>query len=663
MESDRWLPNHRPCSQIEAKDPVKGDYFLREVIDATEPVAAGARTEAQKIVYKDGIPVLQATPTSTADELVSFREEVRNILRGAKEEARLSNPDILADEIRAGSLPFKQAADGTVEVFTTTNIPRLRNGERVSLSEELAADILGGTARSFTANVDDLVRLPDGTFAYAPKKFINDSAEPTIKMIALEKQKAVETIEKTAKDTARKQKATQVALEKSKRLADEQEAARLAKEDAARVARETTQKVEAQKTLKETPMQLAQRKADVDIEVAKDLARIKSVETVAKAAVKSSMDNVRTAIGGVKTAMKKVKVAQKALAKAKKEGRATVRISQALAKAKADLKAANAARRAADNELSKAKKSVPTDTKVKMTEAKAKADIRKAELLKESRKTVAEAKATLREIESATKTSAPNARQAERLQAKVDKLEGKKAKLIEAYGGIDEVPEGKLKEIDDAIAELGEVSTPVAKVGGDSAAVTKVAVKETTVTPTAKIKPVKIEGTDTNTSTLMTKLGKDLKDVGDLPGFNVATHAKQTENALNHIAKNGIDETLSLIERGEFPTGTTKASMVSSLLESIEAVTDSALKLNYTNRLAAYIPELSEFATRAGQEIEALKVLHKDNPIMKVMRIQKQLSSKANVEKTAKEVAKLEKRLESVDTKGIIKEAIDKFTC
>ena len=535
-------------------------------------------------------------------------------------------------------------------------------------------------------------------------------------------------------------------------------------------------------------MEIAKRRADIDIEVAKDVAKIKSDETVAKAFVKSRIENVRTAVSGVKSAEKKVKVIQKALAKAKKEGRATTRISQVLAKAKSDLKTANTTKRSADSALNKAKKSIPTDTKVKITQAKAKADIRKAELLEESKKSVAEAKASLRDIQSSTKTSAPSARQTERLQNKIDKLEGKKAKLVEAYGSIDEVPASKIKEIDDAITELGNVTKinidSLAKssdpVGDFSVArgLDDVKVQETlndvlkwistgargqldktiiesidslnirpndsvtlyrigkvddtefqswsrikppegteftekTFTPDkvlidttapemqilyredaealrvlqgfnkteaevmikpkslittkevtgGKITPVKIDGTDTSISTLMNRLNDGLKNVPESPEFNVATHAKQTENALDHIAKNGINETLSLIEKGEFPTNTTKASMVSALMESIEAVNDSALKLNYTDRLAAYIPELSEFATRAGQEIEALKVLHRDNPVMKIMRIQKHLNSKKALKSVDSEVTKLEKQLSKVDTKGIIKEAIDKFTC
>lgn len=638
---------------VKSKDPVKGDQFLKKVMEAADATTPLARTEAQKIVYKDGVPILQNTPTSSAEDLVKFRDEIRDVLRGAKENNRLSNPNVLADEVRAGSLPFKQASDGTVEVFSPANIPRLRNGERVSLTEEIAKDTLQGNVRSFTANVDDLVRLPDGTFAYAPKKFINESAEPSLKLVALNKQKAVDTLEKTAKEVARKERVTREALEKSKRLADEQEVSRITKEKAEEVNRVVVQKESAQKTLKESSVQLAKRRADIDLETAKSVAKINSTESVAKAQVKAQADALKNASKSVKNAESKVTKVEKLLAKAKKNGGATARIEKALAKAKDDLKVAKANQRSAQIALKNAAKKVPTDTKVKVKEVEAKASVEKARLGQETKELVREAKATIKSLTE----KAPSTRDAERLQKKIDKLEEKREKLIEAYGGVNEVPESKLKTIDDAIEGLGEgadISAGASKTRG----VTVEAESASTVT-----KPVKIEGTDVNTSTLMTRLTDGLKNVPDSPEFNVATHTKQTANALEHIAKSGIDNTLDFIKTGALPTNTTKASMVSSLMESIEAVTDPALKLNYTNRLAEYIPELSDFATRAGQEIEALKMLHRDNPIMKIMRIQKAISSPKKMEEVQKEIAKLEKRLADVDSKGIISSRIDDLTC
>lgn len=613
----------------------------------------------------DGIPVVKAVDESV-DTTLDLLKEQNKALRGEMEDMRLSNAKILANAIEDAKLSGEITPDSSIDVFTIGN-RQLKPGTRVSLDRETARGIVGNAPRQVGVTVKDLVRLPDGSFAYAPKSMANTGAD------------AISTVRKSVREEitqrekfAQLQKKVRELIEKSKRLADEQEAARVAKEDSTRVARELAQKADAQKIVSNASVDLAKRKANIDVGAAKEVAKIKGIEKVAKATVADSASKVRTAIKNVKAAEGKVKSIEKAIAKAKKEGRATTRLEQTLTKAKADLKNTKSLQRSSERILNKAKGKVPTDTKVKESEIKAKADIEKAKAVDESRVAVKDARATIRSIEDANKVSKPNTRQAERLQNKIDKLKGKKAKLIETYGGFDEVPPSKIKEIDDAIDALKESSdsikdSPTTKAtGGDKATKTdgnKVAKTDNASIPSEKIKPVKIEGTDTKVSTLMDRLNKGLKGVEDSPEFNVATHAKQTENALNYIAKNGIDDTLSTIEKGSFPTGTTKASMVSSLMESIDAVVDPALKLNYTNRLATYLPELSEFGTRAGQEIEALKILHQNNPVMKVMQIQKALNSKGAIEKTAKEVAKLEKQLSKVDTKSIIKEAIDKATC
>jgi hypothetical protein len=277
-------------------------------------------TQAQKIVYKNGVPILQATPTSSVDELVAFRDEVREVLRGAKEESRLSNADILADEIKAGSLPFKQASDGTVEVFATRNIARLRNGERVSLSEELATDALGGIARKFTANVDDLVRFEDGTFAYAPKRFINESAEPTLRAIRKEKQEAVRVTEQTRRDEAIKlakaeeraaKEESEAVVRKAKKDA---EAKSLQEAEVARVAKEVEEnsiKYKAQ-TRANTKERLVELKARFD---APNIA----IRNTTKEIVKLT-DSIKKADGEMKARLeKKLETAREALAKAEGE--------------------------------------------------------------------------------------------------------------------------------------------------------------------------------------------------------------------------------------------------------------------------------------------------------------------------------------------------------
>jgi hypothetical protein len=621
---------------------------------------ANSLTQERSLVKKsvtitpEGIPVVRSVnePIEVTESLLAQQNRA---LRGELEASRLSNADVLANTIKQNSLEGNIGPESNINVFTIGN-RQLKPGTRVSLDRELARGIVGNSPRDVGVKVSDLIQLEDGTFVYAPKALV-DTGNNAISTLRKSVREEVLAREKTARKTAQKQKQAREAFEESQRKVRAFEDARAATEEALKDVRESIRRESAEKTLKEAQVTVAKRKADVDVEVAKDIAKIQAESNVAKASLKSAIDNVKIAGKTVKTLEKKILTIQKAIAKAKKQGRATARLNQTLTKAKADLVDAKKAQRSAQTAAKKAKDSVPTNTGVKVAELKAKADVKKAQIVEESKKAIAEARAVIKELSDSTKM--PSARQAERLQAKIDKLEGKKAKLIEAYGGIDEVPASKIKEIDDAIEALGEVSTAEVKSTKASASQTKTASEAEPV----KIKPVKIEGTDVETSTLAKRLGANLKNMEDVPEFNVATHAKQTENALDHIAKYGINDTLKMIEKGSFPDGTTKASMVSSLMEAIDAVTDPALKLNYTNRLSAYIPELSEFATRAGQEIEALKILHKDNPVMKIMRIQRILNSKDNIKRTAAEVAKLEKQLSKVDTKSIIKEAIDKSTC
>lgn len=610
-------------------------------------------------VGSDGVPVIRTVDESIETTQNLLRQQ-NKALRGEMESMRLSNADILAKAIKDAKLADEITPESSLDVFTIGN-RQLKPGTRVSLDREVARGIAGNSPRQVGVIASDLVKLPDGSFVYAPKSTINSGKD------------AISTIRKTVRDEivqrekfAQTQKKVRESIERAKRLADAQEAARIAKEDATKVARETARKTEAQKVVSDAKVTLAKRKAEVDVSTAKEIAKLKAVEKVAKSAVSDSVSKVRTATKNVKDIEKKITAIKKAIAKAKKAGKATDGLEKKLVKAKASLKLAKSTQRFAETTLNKAKKNVPTDIKAKEAEIKAKADIRKAELLDESKKAVKEANAIIKEIDNANKIPKPNKKQAERLQNKIDNLKSKKAKLIDTYGGLKEVPPEKLKEIDDAIKALQETSGDVKvadtvktgeKISGGAKKVDEV------LTPSEKVKPVKIEGTDTKVSTLMDKLNKGLEGVESSPEFNVATHAKQSENALGHIAKNGIDNTLKMAEAGSFPANTTKASLVSALMESIEAVTDPALKLNYTNRLANIIPELSEFATRAGQEIEALKMLHKDNPVFKVMQIQKKLNSEGAIKKTAEEVARLEKQLSKIDTKSIIKESIDKVTC
>lgn len=176
------------------RDPVEGDRFLSEVMELGQRTPVETTTQAQRVFYENGIPVLRGAAETPARELVQLRDEIRTILRGGREETRLSNADILADEIKAGSLPFESTVDDTVDVFFRSGDAG-GVGTRVSLSRDLAESLGEGTTRSFRANVDDLVRLDDGTFVYAPKKQLSSNLEPQITQIRQAQRQRVKDIE------------------------------------------------------------------------------------------------------------------------------------------------------------------------------------------------------------------------------------------------------------------------------------------------------------------------------------------------------------------------------------------------------------------------------------------------------------------------------------
>lgn len=203
---------------------------------------ASLATDVQRVVYENGVPVLrQSTPTS----LLTRRAEALEALKGNREALRLSNADILADEIRAGILKTTTTADDTIDVWRVApKGRRVRTGEEISLVEDFA-NALSELAKpqKIEIKLADLVRLPDGTYTYAPERLIKESPK-----LAYPKNVAKEVV-----DTAKKIESDKVARKLAKEKA-EQEAKRVALEKAEKELMKPVEQAKARmKLLQEKP--------------------------------------------------------------------------------------------------------------------------------------------------------------------------------------------------------------------------------------------------------------------------------------------------------------------------------------------------------------------------------------------------------------------------
>lgn len=194
----------------------------KRVADTTRTPQASFATPAQKVVYENGLPILR---TTTPDTLLERHKEALEALKGNREALRLSNADVLSEEIRAGVLSTKTTADDSVEVFRISpRGRRIRGGEEVSLSEDFARSVSEGVKpQKIEVPIADLIRLPDGTFTFAPERLIKESPElkfptniPKPIVEAAKKKEADVIAEKLAKEKA-EQKAKREATAKAER--------------------------------------------------------------------------------------------------------------------------------------------------------------------------------------------------------------------------------------------------------------------------------------------------------------------------------------------------------------------------------------------------------------------------------------------------------------
>lgn len=289
-------------SLLNARQDFQRTRSFNELAQTVTPTPVKTSTEAQRVIYQDGIPVIRRT---TSDTLLARRSATMEAIKGNREALRLSNADVLAEEIQAGSLPFKTTADDTISVWRVApRGRRVKSGEEVSLTESFAKSLSeGGKIEKVDVPLADLVRTADGTFTFAPERLIKES--PTLKFPTnISKAVVKETQQKEADAVAKK-----LAKEKA-----EKETARKAAEEAERKLREPIEAAKARlKLVEEKPLTIKAeaQKQIVDLRKERDVA-IKSADkkeipSIKAAAQKKIIEVQQTRDAAIKAARQELK--------------------------------------------------------------------------------------------------------------------------------------------------------------------------------------------------------------------------------------------------------------------------------------------------------------------------------------------------------------------
>jgi hypothetical protein len=138
------------------RDPLKIERAIGDAYRGAKEEAL--RTEAQTA----GSSITRGITPESASIL---RTAANDAVSGSQEVNRLSNADIIGQEIKAGSIDLKATPESTISVYKLAETKKgLNLGEHVTLNKDIK-----GAGEEVLAKVDDFVRQPDGTFIYAPK--------------------------------------------------------------------------------------------------------------------------------------------------------------------------------------------------------------------------------------------------------------------------------------------------------------------------------------------------------------------------------------------------------------------------------------------------------------------------------------------------------------
>ena len=214
-------------SWLQVRSEFRNSRLFKELAETETPTPVTPATEAQRGLFRTGSPNLR-TVEGGVESALEARRAITSVLRGEREAERLSNPNVFLSEVRAGSISRQTEISDAVNVFLLGG--RSRVGRQVTLSRELAEE----GADTMRVSIDDLVRLPDGTFTVVPKAQLGRDLTPGVRAIrdtrqreAVVQREAQEAVRKRLQETVRRvaeRKARQEAVERAAR----EEAARLA---------------------------------------------------------------------------------------------------------------------------------------------------------------------------------------------------------------------------------------------------------------------------------------------------------------------------------------------------------------------------------------------------------------------------------------------------
>lgn len=744
----------------------------RQVLQAE----AIADTAAQQALYRTGTPALR-TVAGTAEDALVARQGITAALRGEREALRLSQPDVLASEIKSGSIPLKTTADDTIEVFSIGR--RTGIGEQVTPVKELATD----GARSFKVAVDDLVRLDDGTFTYIPKKQLSNDLTPSIKAIRDTR------IQREVAEREARQK-----LEREAKIKAAKQARKVAEE--ARVARETAEKAE-----KERVEQVVKQAADIKpkqitearrtmVGAIKEIAKVQKAEislqkkiidlvgktrqahrttkgvtpnrlektfaeyltSSEKLKLRSGKDLTEKQWAGVRKRIIKARNEQRdILATQKKTAQETARTMREEMKRMSDLKKEaekyvvpkKTARKktqtveAVDNIPKELRPLVEEAKKYKSAEEFVRAqegnilqhasdnpNLTKFEDLPLQKKTFASKVSRLNELKAEqaklkTSDELVNWKNADEYQSLLKEFSfgdrPLKTGMRGARGG-----DGVYltSQVDLWRATMADQGTPLGKYtydvlitnpdkvrqygqvagGGNELLETviknnegiilgktgkynlksqltdiwKHATRKTEseqVTP-SKLKPIgKGEQTESTLSRRLIKTAKEQsKDVPPdiaTPFYNKATNSEYIKQASEYLTKHGIDDSIDAIMdiADDAVPQQIKPALYNAILDTVQrSGTPEQIQ-----RMVSALSRISEEGTAAGQIVESLKALHQNNPVMRIIELQKTLKTevtrklgKKAIEQTEKE---LTERFAKVGSKEDATSVVDDLTC
>jgi len=250
-------------------------------------MAAAPETKALAVtVDRNGIPKVVE---GVRDELhrTSIASEAQltdDALSGRREYYRLSNPDIAAPEVRAGTVKRSLSPMDEVSVFKIGDA--INDGDHVFLTRKQAEAVAkaGEEITQAAAKAQDLVRADTGKFIFAPERAMTG---PKLPPLNLEEQAAIraerQVAEAQARTAAREAEKSRVAVEREARAFEKKMAA-----DAKAAEKEAAQKVvqkerslkfredTANRIIKEAKAGLAEERATARAATKEAIARAKA---------------------------------------------------------------------------------------------------------------------------------------------------------------------------------------------------------------------------------------------------------------------------------------------------------------------------------------------------------------------------------------------------